>query len=76
MTMHQMNILDHTGHTTVSWDPNNATEVATAEANFDSMIEQGYRAFRIEGANQQGKRIEQFDRTAAKIMFLPHLVGG
>ncbi len=76
MNQHVMNILDTTGHTTSTWNPNDAAEVATAEALFQSMIDRGYRAFRVEGENGQGKRIDTFDRTAAKIMFVPQLRGG
>lgn len=75
MGLHEMNIMDRTGHTSINWNPNNPAEVATAEAAFDTMTEQGYRAFRMDGDNQ-GKRLDEFDRTAAKIMFVPQLRGG
>jgi hypothetical protein len=71
-----MHVMDRTGHTTVVWDPTKPAEVEAAEEHFDSLIERGYNAFRVEGADQKGERIRQFDPKAGKIMMFEQLVGG
>ena len=76
MNMHVMNVLDSTGHSTTTWDPNNREEVEAARIQFDAMTDKGYRAFRVLGENGQGSRMETFDRNATKIMFVPQLKGG
>ena len=71
-----MIIPDATGHTQVKWDPSRPDEVTAARAQFDAMLGQNYRAFRVEGEDRQGTRIERFDPEASRIMFVPHLRGG
>lgn len=71
-----MEVMDQTGHTSVTWDPTKPAEVSAAEEHFDALIERGYNAFAVEGDNQQGRRLREFDPKAGKIMMVPHLVGG
>jgi len=71
-----MQIMDSTGHAEISWNPGVPSEVEFAESTFDDMTDKGYRAFRVEGANLQGGRMDSFDPTARKIMFVPQLKGG
>lgn len=72
----RLQVMDSTGHTEVRWNPAEPVEVSTARETFERMTRDGYRAFRIEGADQQGTRISEFDPAAAKIMLIPHLRGG
>jgi hypothetical protein len=74
--MHVMKTLDSTGHTTTSWAPNVPAEVEAARIQFEAMTDKGYRAFRVEGGDRQGSRMEMFDPSAAEIMFVPQLKGG
>jgi hypothetical protein len=83
MTMHFMNILDRTGHTTMEWDPDDAAAVKAAKAKFEDYKRQGYQAFAlIEDGDEhvttetKGRRIDEFDATVAKIMLIPQLRGG
>jgi len=76
MNQHVMNVMDTSGHMTVTWNPTVPIEVKHARDTFDSMAEQGYHAFRIEGVDQQGARMKEFDPTATKIMLIPQLRGG
>lgn len=71
-----MQIMDSSGHMTVTWNPANQTEVDNAEEIFDQYIEKGYQAFRVTGNDQQGARMNEFDRSAAKVMMVPQLRGG
>jgi hypothetical protein len=75
-TIGRMQIMDRTGHTTVTWDPSKPVEVRTARASFESLIAEGYNAFRVNEDNERGERIREFDPKAAKIMMVPQLVGG
>lgn len=71
-----MQVMDRTGHTTVTWDPTKPVEVEAARDTFDTLTGEGYNAFKVEGVDQQGQRIREFDPKAAKIMMVPQLVGG
>lgn len=83
MNMHVMNVMDHTGHTTVTWDPTNADSVRDARREFDGLIRRGFSAFRMEVVaengvvvEEKGARIDTFDLEAGKVMMIPHRVGG
>lgn len=81
MTMHVMNILDQTGHTSHGWDPDNAVEVGIAKAAFDEAIKKGYRAFHVEeddkgGPEKKGRPMTQFNPDAEKMILMPQLQGG
>lgn len=75
-TIGTMNIMDQTGHTTTTWDPQKPDEVDAARAQFDTLTRKGYQAFRVEGADNRGERLREFDPKAGKIMMVPQLVGG
>lgn len=75
-TFNTMQIMDRTGHTSITWDADKAVEVGVARDTFDKLIKEGYRAFRVEGTDNRGERITTFDPKAGKIMMVPHLVGG
>jgi hypothetical protein len=75
MGIHEMIIPDHTGHTSVTWDPSKPEEVEVAESTFDDFTGKGYRAFRMDG-DRQGARMDHFDAKAEKVMFVPQLRGG
>jgi hypothetical protein len=82
MNAHVMNIMDHTGHTTVTWDPENENSVRDARREFDRLRASGHSAFRMTavGADvvveEKGERIETFDPEAGKLLMVPHRVGG
>ena len=52
MNMRVMEYLDHTGHQTVTWDPNNADSVSDARAQFNRLRAQGYSMFRMAAIGQ------------------------
>jgi hypothetical protein len=83
MNMHVMNVLDSTGHTTVTWDPTNANSVRDARREFQDLVRRGYSAFRMNViaengvvVEEKGERIDTFDPQAGKVMMVPHLRGG
>jgi hypothetical protein len=83
MTMHQMNIFDRTGHTQVSWDPDDKASVADASDKFTELVGKGYTAFAVDTKEEdgltiesKGRRITTFDPKAGKVLMVPQLVGG
>lgn len=75
-TRHLMQVMDKSGHSSVTWDPDKPVEVRAARASFDSLVREGYQAFRVEGEDNRGERMREFDPKAGKIMMVPQLVGG
>lgn len=71
-----MQIMDRTGHTSITWDADKPIEVSVAQATFDKLTREGYQAFEVESGDRQGRRMTTFDPKAEKIMMVPHLVGG
>jgi len=75
-TIGTMDVMDKTGHTSIKWDRNNETEIEIARTTFNELTSKGYRAFRVEGADQKGERLNTFDPTAEKMIMVPQLQGG
>lgn len=80
---HAMQVMDPTGHTTVTWRPDDASSVADARREFDRLRAAGYSAFRMNVVmengvvvEEKGESIKRFDPTAGKVMMVPQLVGG
>lgn len=78
-----MNVMDPTGHTTVTWDPGNAESVTDARREFRALIGRGYEAFRMNVVSEngvvveeKGERIREFDPAAGKVIMFPQLRGG
>lgn len=78
-----MDIMDRTGHSTMTWNVNDPESVKDAEAKFGEMIGQGYTAFAMDvksengvKVEEKGRRITKFDPAAGKIMLIPQLRGG
>lgn len=71
-----MNIMDRTGHTSITWDPDKKVEVDVAKDTFERLVKEGYNAFEVESSDKAGKRMTKFDPKAGKIMMVPQLVGG
>ncbi len=82
MNMHVMNVMDHSGHTTVTWDPEDAASVEDARREFRRLVREGHQAFRMEAqgdnvvVENKGERMTEFDPAAGRIMMVPHRVGG
>jgi hypothetical protein len=74
--MSKMEVMDPTGHTSISWDADVSIEVDIARSAFDEAIKKGYQAFRVRGEDQKGERLHTFDAQAEKILLIPQLKGG
>lgn len=74
--MHEMQVMDPTGHTTVKWDPKSDADVDVARGVFIEMKAKGYSAFRIRALGKPGERMASFDPAAKQMILIPQLVGG
>lgn len=74
----EMQVMDTSGHTTVNWDPENTSEVQAARDTFNAMKAKGYSAFYVKSVmtEKQGRRMDDFDKGAEKVILVPPLVGG
>lgn len=76
-TLSKMEILDPTGHTEITWDPNDEESVRVARETFNRMTGNGYQAFRPGPAKgQRGNRITTFDPSVERMVLFPQLQGG
>jgi hypothetical protein len=72
-----MHVLDHTGHTKISWDPSIPSEVAVARATFEALTKDNkHRAFTTDDDGGKGRRINEFDSSLEELVMVPHVGGG
>lgn len=83
MNQHVMNVMDSSGHTTVTWNPEDEASIVDARHEFDRLVRQGFAAFRMDIVSEngvvveeKGERITRFEPTAGKLMMVPHRAGG
>jgi len=74
--LHVLNILDGSGHTEVTYDPNDPVAVQEVRDQFDAiMASQRPLAYTmVEG--EQGQMIREFDPTAKETFITPQIQGG
>jgi hypothetical protein len=68
-------VMDRTGDSRHSFDPNDARELAKAEQRFYELTKVGFTAA-IRTGPGQASHIRSFDPTAEETVFFPRLVGG
>ena len=75
--MAKHHIADHTGHTTIEFDPLNTVQLDEAMARFKALTagRGGVAAVRKAGETEY-TAVKAFDPTADETLFLPHDVGG
>ena len=73
--MNELKILDPNGHTSTSWNPDDAEQVARARRTYEALMRRGYRAFGLErdgaGHSQQG-----FDPMEKETLLVPPIHAG
>ena len=68
-------VMDRTGDSRHSFDPNDASDVAKAERRFYELTRAGFTAAVRTGPGQVSQ-IRSFDPNAEETVFFPTLVGG
>lgn len=64
---HSMEILDYSGHRTITWDPADEAAIADARAQFEALRAQGFSIFRMVAVGQHavteelGGEVDDFD---------------
>ena len=74
--MGQLNIMSSDGDTKVIWDKDNEDEVEAAEEQFDTLINKGFRAYKVGKKGEATKEIKKFDPKLGKIILVPIIDGG
>ena len=72
--LHLVRILDSSGDTQLSYDPNDATAVREVEERFKRLMERNFVAFDV--SNQPGRVITTFDPQASEIIVSHRFAGG
>ena len=75
-TEHLLHVLDHTGDTRTTWDPDKQVEVDAAKKTFKELKKKGYLAYTVGENGEKGEVIQQFDPTAGMIIMSPQYAGG
>jgi hypothetical protein len=68
-------VMDRTGDSRYSFDPNDAQDLAKAEQRFHELTKVGFTAAVRTGPGQVSQ-IRSFNPTAEETVFFPRLVGG
>lgn len=80
MAIHELEILDVTGHTTKKWDTANQAEMETVQRIFADLTTKGYKAFSVnKGAGDKAAESEPrktFDPEAKKMLLVPAIQAG
>lgn len=75
-----MGVIDGSGDTRITWDPEDEGSVKNAERTFKDLTKKGYMAYSVheKGKNvgEKNKRITEFDPDLDKIIFIAPMSGG
>lgn len=71
---HLLKILDHRGHTELSWNPEEVDEMETVRERFETLMRQNFVAFDL--TSSPGEMIREFRPQATEILVTPEFVGG
>ena len=80
MAIHELEVLDVTGHTTKKWDTADKAEMEIAQRLFSDLTKKGYKAFSVtKEAGDNTMRSEPrgtFDPKAEKMLLVPPIQAG
>ena len=68
-------VMDHSGHSTHSFEAGDRLSVEAAEKRFTELTGKGFTAAAIRG-NGQNEVIRKFDPTVEETLFIPRYQGG
>jgi ribosomal protein L19E len=65
------------GDSKVIWDPKNDDEVEAAQAQFDVLIDKGFKAYKVDKkGDKTGSPIKTFNPKVGKLIMVPAIQGG
>jgi hypothetical protein len=71
---HLLKILDHRGHTELSWNPETVDEVEAVRERFEALMRQNFVAYDL--TSSPGEMIREFRPQATELLLTPEYVGG
>lgn len=74
--VHSLRIMDDSGDTRITWDPDSEFEVGEAKKAFDSHKANRYLAYKVQGDGSKGEVIQEFDPQNRAMIMAPQHVGG
>lgn len=74
--VHSLRIMDDSGDTRITWDPDVAFEVEHARKAFDEHKSNRYLAYKVQGDGSKGEVIREFDPQNRAMIMAPQHVGG
>ena len=69
-------VMDRSGDTRQTFNPEDATSLAHAEQRFRELTGKGFRAVVLGKEGEPGKLLHAFDPKAKETLFIPQLQGG
>lgn len=69
-------IMDHTGHSTVEFDPSKTVDLREAMERFERLTKSGHAAAVKNPGDAGYKLTRTFDPTAEETLFVPQMQGG
>lgn len=64
------------GDTKILFDPKNEDEVEVAETQFYSLLERGFKAFKVKKSGDTGREVKKFNPKEGKYILVPEIGGG
>lgn len=74
--MSELRVMDNTGDTKTTWNPDNQDEVDAARATFDALKKKRYIAYTVKDNGKKNEIIKTFDPSLGMIIMIPPVVGG
>jgi hypothetical protein len=74
--LHELAVMDHTGDTKTTWDPENETEVKNAKEQFKKWKDAGYAIFSVGKDGKKDEVLHKFDPDIDKMIATPAVRGG
>lgn len=74
--MAKQHVMDHTGHTTIEFDPSNTTQLDEALARHKELTAAGATSATRNAGEKDYTVARAFDPTADETLYIPRLQGG
>ena len=77
MKQGEMRVMCNLGDDTIFWDPQDDKSIENAKIKFDKYLKKGYKCYRLDEKDKKsGRQLTEFPTFAAKVLFVPKIVGG
>lgn len=73
--MNEFKVLDPEGHSSRTWNPEDAEEVERARREYEALVRRGYRPFRLD-QEAQGRSQQRFNPEEKQTLLVPPIHAG